>query len=352
MGGSGDDTAPEKLETRIGETIRRYWGFERLRPLQQEAIDAGLAQRDSLVVMPTGGGKSLCYQVPALVAGRLDVVVSPLISLMKDQVDGLAACGYPAAAIHSNLTAQENREVVASLRRGEVRLLFVSPERLSNETFLELIEELDVRAFAVDEAHCISHWGHDFRQDYRQLAMLKDRFPGVSIHAFTATATPRVRQDIVDQLRLERPEVLVGSFDRPNLTYRILPRVDLNAHVLEVIRRQYRSWELQASYTYARSIGDGEDYLQGLGNDSTTIEDEFGYQSDDRRHAVKVNATTVTPWGIRLGGSMSWKSGLPYSRLERTFSVDSVPPILRNVGRGSAARSRLRAREECRAWQR
>ncbi len=230
-------SSPSQLEADIRAAIRRGWGYETLRPLQREAIEAGLSQKDSLVVMATGGGKSLCYQVPPLLAGRLDVVVSPLISLMKDQVDGLRACGYPAAAIHAHLTASEKRAITDGLRRGEYRLLFVSPERLMSGPFLSSLEGLDIRAFAVDEAHCISHWGHDFRPEYRQLAALKERYPGTSVHAFTATATPRVRQDIAEQLRLEAPNVLVGVFDRPNLVYRIVQRVNGPAQVADVLRR-------------------------------------------------------------------------------------------------------------------
>jgi len=230
-------SSPSQLDARIHDAIRRCWGFETLRPLQREAIEAGLSQTDSLVVMPTGGGKSLCYQVPPLLAQRLDVVVSPLISLMKDQVDGLRACGYPAAAIHSHLTSSERHAITQGLRRGEYRLLLVSPERLMKEEFLELLEALDIGAFAVDEAHCISHWGHDFRPEYRRLAMLKERFPGTSVHAFTATATPRVRNDIIEQLRLDDPNVLVGVFDRPNLVYRVLPRTNAPLQVADVLRR-------------------------------------------------------------------------------------------------------------------
>jgi ATP-dependent DNA helicase RecQ len=225
------------LAGRIHETVRRFWGFDTLRPLQEQAIRAGLERRDSLVVMPTGGGKSLCYQVPPVVADRLDVVVSPLISLMKDQVDGLVACGYPAAALHSNLDGAARAAVFDDLQSGRCRLLFVSPERLVSGEFQELLRNRGVRAFAIDEAHCISHWGHDFRREYRQLAMLKQRFPDVSVHAFTATATPRVQQDIVEQLDLADPNVLVGCFDRPNLAYRIVPRVDLDSQVLEVLHR-------------------------------------------------------------------------------------------------------------------
>ncbi len=229
--------APEQNETRILETVRRFWGFDHLWPLQREAIEAGLERRDSLVVMPTGGGKSLCYQVPAELEQRTDIVVSPLISLMKDQVDALRACGYAAEAIHSNLNESEKRAIYDRLNTGDVRLLFVSPERLVTSWFIDLVKRLGVKAFAIDEAHCISHWGHDFRPEYRQLAMLKERFGQVSVHAFTATATPRVRKDIAEQLNLSDPQILVGNFDRPNLCYRIVPRIDLYGQVIEVIRR-------------------------------------------------------------------------------------------------------------------
>src|SRR5262252_5893679 len=218
-------------------TVRRYWGFSELRPLQEQAIRASLERRDSLVVMPTGGGKSLCYQVPAELARRTDVVVSPLISLMKDQVDWLRESGYPAGALYSGMPLDTLRETEAQLEAGRYRLLFVAPERLLTPRFLQLIQKLQVQAFAIDEAHCISHWGHDFRPEYRQLAELKARFPQASVHAYTATATERVRADILAQLRLKNPTVLIGTFDRPNLVYRIIPRVDAQMQVLQVLRR-------------------------------------------------------------------------------------------------------------------
>lgn len=231
------DITDRPVLPRILEVVQRYWGYKSLRPLQEQAILAGLDGQDSLVVLPTGGGKSLCYQVPPVLANRTDVVVSPLIALMKDQSDGLRQCGYPAAALHSNMTLAELRETEQQVAAGAVRLLFVAPERLVTPRFLGVLDRLGVGAFAIDEAHCISHWGHDFRPEYRQLAVLKQRFPKAGLHAYTATATPRVQRDIVEQLRLANPTVLIGTFDRPNLTYRVIPRVDIYAQTLEAVKR-------------------------------------------------------------------------------------------------------------------
>jgi ATP-dependent DNA helicase RecQ len=241
-------------------TLRRYWGYSELRPLQEQAIRAGLERRDSLVVMPTGGGKSLCYQVPAELAQRTDIVVSPLISLMKDQVDGLRECGYAAAALYSGMPLHAVQETEEQVAAGRYRLVFVAPERLLTARFLQLIAPLKVRAFAIDEAHCISQWGHDFRPEYRQMAELKTRFPQASVHAYTATATQRVRVDIIEQLGLQKPMVLVGTFDRPNLVYRIIPRVDARAQVLEVLRRHAG----EAAIVYCLSRNDTESMAEAL----------------------------------------------------------------------------------------
>jgi ATP-dependent DNA helicase RecQ len=229
--------AGSTLTGRIGDILATWWGFDRLRPLQEEAIAAALAGRDSLVVMPTGGGKSLCYQLPPLVSESTDVVISPLVALMKDQVDSLEAIGYPAAALYGTLSPEERNRIRERVAAGEVRLLFTAPERLVNTGLLDLLARVGVRRFAIDEAHCISQWGHDFRPEYRQLALLRERFPAASIHAFTATATPRVRDDIATQLGLRDPAVLVGTFDRPNLVYRVVPRTDRIPQVLEVLGR-------------------------------------------------------------------------------------------------------------------
>jgi ATP-dependent DNA helicase RecQ len=228
---------PEKLRAQI----HLHWGIRTLRPLQEEAMRAVLDGRDSLVVMPTGGGKSLCYQAPPLIRGETSVVVSPLIALMKDQVDGLRASGIPAAQIDSAQAPDDRQQAECDLRRGALRSLFVSPERLMLPGFQRLVREAGIRTFAIDEAHCISHWGHDFRQEYRQLNRLKEIFPGAAVHAYTATATERVRQDIVAQLNLREPAVLVGDFDRPNLTYRVVPRQkELVRQVLDVLGRHPR----------------------------------------------------------------------------------------------------------------
>jgi ATP-dependent DNA helicase RecQ len=226
--------------TDLEAILRQYWGYTAFRPLQQEAMAAILAGRDSLLVLPTGGGKSLCFQAPALVRNGLALVVSPLISLMKDQVDALQANGVPAACFNSALPSDQRQQVLAGIRSARYRLLYVSPERLVGEggqAFVEMLRAAGVSFCAIDEAHCISHWGHDFRPEYRQLAALRHAFPGASIHAFTATATVRVRQDIVRQLGLVEPEVLVGSFDRPNLIYRVRTRQGLRKQIEDVVRR-------------------------------------------------------------------------------------------------------------------
>ena len=224
----------------LGEILTRYWGYDSFRPLQREAIAAILEGRDSVVVLPTGGGKSLCFQLPALVRPGLALIVSPLIALMKDQVDTLVANGLPAACLNSSLSADRRAAVIAGLRESRYRLLYVSPERVAGgggEAFMALLAQAQLSFIAVDEAHCISQWGHDFRPEYRQLVRLRDAFPGVSMHAFTATATGRVRNDIRAQHQLSSPLELVGSFDRPNLVYRVLARANLQRQVTDILAR-------------------------------------------------------------------------------------------------------------------
>ena len=261
-------------------TVRRYWGYSELRPLQAEAIRAGLNRRDSLIVMPTGGGKSLCYQVPAALAQRTDIVISPLISLMKDQVDGLRECGYPAGALYSGMPPYVAQETEAQIAAGRYRLVFVAPERLLTPRFLQLIDHLKVRSFAIDEAHCISHWGHDFRPEYRQLAEIKSRFPQASVHAYTATATERVRADIIEQLRLNDPAVLIGTFDRPNLVYRVVPRTGVQAQVLQTLRRHSN----EAAIVYCISRKDAEAMARAIqANGLRAAFYHAGMEADERR---------------------------------------------------------------------
>jgi ATP-dependent DNA helicase RecQ len=199
--------------------LKRHWGYAAFRPRQEAIIQAILTGRDVAAVMPTGGGKSLCYQLPAVALGRTAVVVSPLIALMQDQAAQLEQAGIPAAFLNSTLSAPEAAEIRRAAERGELRLLYLSPERLVRDDTLAWLARLPLAFFAVDEAHCISEWGHEFRPEYRQLGRLRTLFPGRPIAAFTASATRQVRHDIVHQLGLQDPGKFVLSFHRPNLRY-------------------------------------------------------------------------------------------------------------------------------------
>ena len=224
-------------EPDLAGLLKQFFGYESFRPLQEEVMRDALAGHDTFVLMPTGGGKSLCYQLPALAKGGLTIVVSPLIALMKDQVDALDEAGVAATYLNSTLSAGESRERLAKLYNGEYRLLYVAPERLMLPEMLERLIEWRPGLIAVDEAHCISEWGHDFRPEYRQIAELRGRFPETPLMALTATATERVREDIVSQLRLREPKRFVASFNRVNLTYRVIPRSQPLRQVLDVAKR-------------------------------------------------------------------------------------------------------------------
>jgi len=221
----------------IQKAMIKYWGYGDFLPLQKKAMECLCRGQDSVVVLPTGGGKSLCFQAPAVAMPGLAVVVSPLISLMKDQVDALLECGVAAARLDSSLAVGEQQAVLDAARDNKLRLLYLSPERLVTSGFVELLGKTKVSFIAIDEAHCVSMWGHDFRPEYRRLGMLKKAFPNVTIAAYTATATEQVRSDIVGQLGLENPEMLVGSFDRPNLVYRVLRRTNRVNQVCDVLDR-------------------------------------------------------------------------------------------------------------------
>jgi len=218
--------------------LKSTFGYNSFRPLQREIIEASLAGRDVFALLPTGGGKSMCFQIPALERPGLTVVVSPLIALMKDQVDQLQATGVAATYLNSTLSAEAARSRFAGLHRNEWRLLYVAPERLMMDGWQENLRKWSVRTIAIDEAHCISEWGHDFRPEYRQLAGLRETLPDVPVMALTATATERVRADIVGRLKLRDPAVFVASFNRPNLTYRVVPKDQPQRQLLDFIRRR------------------------------------------------------------------------------------------------------------------
>jgi ATP-dependent DNA helicase RecQ len=220
--------------------LKKFFGFTSFRPLQREIIRDTLSGRDVFALLPTGGGKSLCFQLPALLRPGLTVVVSPLIALMKDQVDALQAAGIAATFLNSSLAAGESRPRLRGLHQGQYRLLYAAPERLMLPGFLDDLQRWNVNLIAVDEAHCISEWGHDFRPEYRQLSQLRPLFPGVPMMALTATATTRVREDIVQQLHLRDPSRFVASFNRPNLTYRVIIKSKPARQVLDFLRSRPR----------------------------------------------------------------------------------------------------------------
>lgn len=203
----------------LAATLKQYWGYSEFRPRQEAIIRCLLDGRDLAAVLPTGGGKSLCYQLPAVASGKICVVISPLISLMDDQAAQLAQKGIPAACLHGNIDWETQKNTWRRALRGELRLLYLSPERMAKEDTVQMLKKVGVTWFAIDEAHCISEWGHEFRPEYRQLGQLRDHFPEATIAAFTASATPRVRQDILRLLQLKDPGKFIVSFHRPNLRY-------------------------------------------------------------------------------------------------------------------------------------
>jgi ATP-dependent DNA helicase RecQ len=234
----------------LRRALREHWGYDEFRPLQLEAMRAVLANRDSVVVLPTGGGKSLCFQVPAVVKPGLAIIVSPLISLMKDQVDTLRECGIAAAAVNSSMSADERRKIADDIRAGTLRILYAAPERLCSDRMLDFLEQVPISLIAIDEAHCISAWGHDFRPEFRILGQLRSRFPGVAMHAYTATATQAVRDDIATQLHQRDPLMLVGGFDRPNLGYYVERKTRVGDQIREVLSR--RQGESGIVYAFSR----------------------------------------------------------------------------------------------------
>ena len=221
--------------TNIEDTLNKHWGYSKFRPLQKEAISSTLEGKDCLVILPTGGGKSICYQMQAALKNGLVLVISPLIALMDDQVSSAIEAGINAEALHSNLSEKKKKETYAKLFNNNLDLLYVSPERFNIGDLVERLKE-NLCLIAVDEAHCVSHWGHDFRPDYRKLAPLFNQLSHVPRIALTATATPRVQDDICNQLELRSPLKLIGHPDRPNLTYRSIPRKNGITQITDLIK--------------------------------------------------------------------------------------------------------------------
>ena len=276
--------------------LKQYWGYDDFRPFQTETINAVLNHQDSLTLLPTGGGKSLCFQIPALCQTGMAVVISPLISLMKDQVDGLRELGIAADYLNSSLKAEEQRAIVQKVKHGEVKLLYLAPERLKTESTLQLLQSVKISFFVIDEAHCVSQWGHDFREEYSQLGIIKEKFAGVNVHAFTATATHAVQEEIIQLLKLEKPFVNWAPIDRPNLTYRIQPKQNIR-QITNILEKHQH--EPGIIYCLRRSdVDELSSHLNTLGYKNLPyhagLDDELRKECQDRFSREEVDLMVAT----------------------------------------------------------
>lgn len=246
----------------LQQLLKKFFGYSEFRPLQAEIIQHILQKKDALVLMPTGGGKSICYQLPAIYLPGITLVISPLIALMKDQVEGLIANGIPAASLNSMMSDSEQQQVKQLCIQGKIKLLYISPERVKAEADW-FLPRLDISLIAIDEAHCVSHWGHDFRPEYTQLAILKERFPNVPVIALTATADKVTRTDIIEQLRLNNPQIFISSFDRPNLSLTVRRGLNKKEKIKSIVHfiRQHRD---QCGIIYCMKRSDTEMLVEEL----------------------------------------------------------------------------------------
>jgi ATP-dependent DNA helicase RecQ len=292
---------PIQHDSAIHHALQTVFGFNTFRPNQENIIRAVLEKRDVFAVMPTGGGKSICYQLPAVLMEGTAVVISPLISLMKDQVDAAKENGIAAALINSSLDAGEMSAVIKKLKNNQVKLLYIAPERFAMPHFMEMLKELPLSLFAIDEAHCISEWGHDFRPDYLSLSGISANFPGVPVAAFTATATEKVQQDIIQKVGLRDPHCVRASFNRPNLFYQVAPKKELSPQLLE--------------------------FLQGR-------EGEAGIVYRTTRDSVTSTAEFLSAHGIK---ALPYHAGLPTDIRDRNqdaFNKDEVSVIVATIAFG------------------
>ncbi len=278
--------------------LHNYFGYESFRPHQREAVEAVLRGQDAFILMPTGGGKSLCYAIPSIIMPGVTIVVSPLISLMKDQVDSLRHNGITAAYINSSLSQSAQQHIIHQLKQGELSMLYVAPERLVQPQFVELLSQIKLNFFAIDEAHCISQWGHDFRPEYRRLSLVRHHFKNKPIMALTATATNRVKHDIVQQLELQSPQTLVSSFFRPNLQYAVEPKQQVKQTIRDYITKRPN----QSGIVYCQSRNGVErlaEYLQSHGIKASTYHaglsdvDRMAHQELFKADEVQVIVATV-----------------------------------------------------------
>jgi ATP-dependent DNA helicase RecQ len=268
------------VNTTMLNLLKTHFGFDQFRPLQEEIIECVMSQRDAFVLMPTGAGKSLCFQLPALMMPGVTLVISPLIALMKDQVDALKADGIPAEFINSTLTHAEIEKIQTETRRGKIKILYAAPERLTMPEFQLFLQNIKVNLIAIDESHCISEWGHDFRPDYRNLKMLRNIFPEVPAMALTATATKKVREDIIGQLSLNKAKIFISSFNRPNLSYVVLPKINSYDQLINILREHQN----ESAIIYCFSRKDTEHLTADLRQEGfKAIPYHAGLESEERR---------------------------------------------------------------------
>src|ERR1700722_857378 len=327
-------TLPVNPEPDLLTPLRRYWGYDAFRPLQERIVRSLYAGHDACVIMPTGGGKSLCYQLPAAMSqDKTVIVISPLIALMEDQVAQLGQMGIPAALVNSSITAPQQARVIEQARAGGYRLLYLSPERLAREDTIEWLRGVPVLFFAIDEAHCISEWGHEFRPDYRLLSRLRAHFPDRAIAAFTASATQRVRHDIIRQLELREPHKCIASFHRPNLRY-VVRACDAYSQT-ELLLRAMRSYGNENIIVYAPTIAKVESTVDLLEENGIPAIGYHGQMnaSDRRRNQERWMADEVRV----MVGTIAFGLGINKAAVRAVIHLSlpkSIEQYYQEAGRG------------------